>query len=86
MGTAGGTKYGYGEDGKPFQTKDLIPGKPEGIYLLIGRRPYASFGNSTGDHDAAREYAYRPALRLLDSKVGTFIPASITKPRRTVRR
>jgi hypothetical protein len=60
VGTAGGTKYGYGKDGKPFQTKDpkLIlndnnAGKPEGIHLLIGRRPYASFGNSTGDQDAA---------------------------------
>jgi hypothetical protein len=60
VGTAGGAKYGYGKDGKPFQTKDpkLIlndnnAGKPEGIHLLIGRRPYASFGNSTGDQDAA---------------------------------
>jgi hypothetical protein len=24
-------------------------GKPEGIHLMIGRRPYAAFGNSTGD-------------------------------------
>jgi hypothetical protein len=24
-------------------------GKPESIYLMIGRRPYAAFGNSTGD-------------------------------------
>ena len=24
-------------------------GKPEGINLVIGRRPYAAFGNSTGD-------------------------------------
>jgi hypothetical protein len=23
--------------------------KPEGIHLMIGRRPYAAFGNSTGD-------------------------------------
>jgi hypothetical protein len=56
VGTAGGTKYGYDKDGKPFLTKDpkLIlndnnAGKPEGIYLMIGRRPYAAFGNSTGD-------------------------------------
>jgi hypothetical protein len=24
-------------------------GKPEGIHLVIGRRPHAAFGNSTGD-------------------------------------
>src|SRR5262249_18074028 len=24
-------------------------GKPEGIHLMIGRRPFASFGNSPGD-------------------------------------
>ena len=56
VGTAGGTSYGYGKDGKPFLTKDpklLLndnnAGKPEGIHLMIGRRPYAAFGNSTGD-------------------------------------
>ena len=56
VGTAGGTKYGYDKDGKPFLTKepklllnDNDAGKPEGIHLMIGRRPYAAFGNSTGD-------------------------------------
>jgi phosphoglycolate phosphatase-like HAD superfamily hydrolase len=56
IGTAVGTKYGYGKDGKPFMTKeprlllnDDNAGKPEGIHLMIGRRPYAAFGNSTGD-------------------------------------
>ena len=56
VGSAGGTSYGYGKDGKPFLTKDpklLLndnnAGKPEGIHLMIGRRPYAAFGNSTGD-------------------------------------
>ena len=56
VGTAGGTKYGYGKDGKPFLTKepklllnDNNAGKPEGIHLMIGRRPVAAFGNSTGD-------------------------------------
>jgi hypothetical protein len=56
VGTAGGTKYGYGKDGKPFLTKepklllnDNDAGKPQGIHLMIGRRPYAAFGNSTGD-------------------------------------
>jgi phosphoglycolate phosphatase-like HAD superfamily hydrolase len=56
VGSAGGTKYGYGKDGKPFLTKepklllnDNNAGKPEGIHLEIGRRPNAAFGNSTGD-------------------------------------
>jgi hypothetical protein len=56
VGTAGATKYGYDKNGKPFLTKepklllnDNNAGKPEGIYLMIGRRPYAAFGNSTGD-------------------------------------
>jgi len=56
VGTAGATKYGYTKNGKPFLTKepklllnDNNAGKPEGIYLMIGRRPFAAFGNSTGD-------------------------------------
>ena len=56
VGTAGGTKYGYDKDGRPFLTKepklllnDNDAGKPEGIHLMIGRRPHAAFGNSTGD-------------------------------------
>jgi len=56
VGTALGTKYGHGKDGKPFLTKepklllnDNDAGKPEGIHLMIGRRPHAAFGNSTGD-------------------------------------
>ena len=56
VGTMGGTKYGYDKDGKPILTKepklllnDDNAGKPEGIHLMIGRRPYAAFGNSTGD-------------------------------------
>jgi phosphoglycolate phosphatase-like HAD superfamily hydrolase len=56
VGTAGGTKYGYDKSGKPFLTKepklllnDNNAGKPQGIYLMIGRRPVAAFGNSTGD-------------------------------------
>jgi phosphoglycolate phosphatase-like HAD superfamily hydrolase len=58
VGTAAGVKYGYTKDGKPFLTKepklllnDNHAGKPEGIHLMIGRRPYAAFGNSTGDKE-----------------------------------
>ena len=56
VGSAGGTKYGYAKDGKPFLTKepklllnDNDAGKPEGIHLMIGRRAHAAVGNSTGD-------------------------------------
>jgi len=56
VGTAGGTTFGYDKSGRPFLTKDpklLLndnnAGKPEGIHMMIGRRPYAAFGNSTGD-------------------------------------
>jgi phosphoglycolate phosphatase-like HAD superfamily hydrolase len=58
VGTAGVTKYGYDNDSKPFLMKepklllnDNNAGKPESIHLMIGRRPYASFGNSTGDRE-----------------------------------
>jgi phosphoglycolate phosphatase-like HAD superfamily hydrolase len=58
VGTAGGTKYGYNKAGKPFLMKeprlllnDDKAGKPEGIHLMIGRRPRAAFGNSAGDKE-----------------------------------
>jgi phosphoglycolate phosphatase-like HAD superfamily hydrolase len=56
VGTAGAVKYGYGKEGKPILIKepklllnDDNAGKPEGIHLMIGRRPHAAFGNSVGD-------------------------------------
>ncbi len=49
------TKYEY-QDGKPVLMRepkvffiDDKTGKPIGINLFIGKRPYAAFGNSTGD-------------------------------------
>jgi hypothetical protein len=55
-GSALAVKYDYAKDGKPILIKepklmlnDNDAGKPEGIHLMIGRRPNASFGNSTGD-------------------------------------
>jgi len=63
VGTAGKTKYGYGPDGTPFLTKepalllnDNDAGKPQGIHLMIGRKPKLAFGNSTGDQQML-EYA-----------------------------
>jgi hypothetical protein len=103
VGSALWTKYAYDKSGKPFLIKepklllnDNNTGKPEGIHLMIGRRPHAAFGNSTGDRqmleytkdgdgarlsilvlhdDATREYAYGPAQRLPDTKIGTFTQA-----------
>jgi phosphoglycolate phosphatase-like HAD superfamily hydrolase len=56
VGSIGGVTYGYDANGKPILTKEpklLLnndhAGKPEGIHLMIGRRPYAAFGNSVGD-------------------------------------
>lgn len=56
VGTAAGVTYGYDEHAQPTLIKDpklLLndnnAGKPEGIHLMIGRRPTAAFGNSTGD-------------------------------------
>ena len=56
IGSALAVKYAYARDGKPILIKepklmlnDNNAGKPEGIHLEIGRRPYAAFGNSTGD-------------------------------------
>jgi phosphoglycolate phosphatase-like HAD superfamily hydrolase len=58
VGTAGGTKFGFDREGRPELTKepklllnDDFAGKPEGIHLVIGRRPHAAFGNSTGDRE-----------------------------------
>jgi len=63
IGSADATKYSYGADGKPVLTiepklllNNNFSGKPEDIYLIIGRRPFAAFGNSTGDRQML-EYA-----------------------------
>ena len=56
VGSMAATTYSYDQNGKPILIKEpkvLLDndkaGKPEGIYLMIGRRPYAAFGNSPGD-------------------------------------
>ena len=74
IGTAVGISYGYAKDGRPILTKDLKlllndnnGGKPEGIHLMIGRRPYAAFVNSTGDRQML-EYTHagdEPRLSMI---------------------
>ena len=72
VGTAAATKYGYGKDGEPFLTKepklllnDNNAGKVEGIHLMIGRRPYAAFGNSTGDRQMLEYTGAGEGARLM---------------------
>jgi phosphoglycolate phosphatase-like HAD superfamily hydrolase len=55
VGTLSQVKFEF-KDGKPVLTRlpkiDFVddgPGKPQGIYRVIGRRPIAAFGNSDGD-------------------------------------
>jgi hypothetical protein len=72
IGTAGATKYGYGKDGRPFLTKepkmvlnDNNAGKAEGIYLMIGRRPHAAFGNTAGDREMLEYTGAGDGARLM---------------------
>ncbi len=75
VGTAGGTKYVYehhnGNGGTPTLIKepklllnDNNAGKPEGIHLMIGRRPRVAFGNSTGDRQMLEYTEGGPGARL----------------------
>src|SRR6516225_6011761 len=72
VGSAEGTKYGYQKDGTPFLTKepklllnDDKAGKPEGIHLMIGRRPRAAFGNSDGDRQMLEYTGAGDGARLM---------------------
>jgi hypothetical protein len=65
VGSAGAVKYGYDKDGKPILTKepklllnDNDAGKPEGIHLVIGRRPVAA---PRGSRESRREVDHRAA-------------------------
>jgi phosphoserine phosphatase len=98
IGTAETTKYMYAADGRPELMKLPKPflindkgGKPIGIHLVIGRRPYAAFGNSTGDKEMLEYTQAGNSKRLMmlvhhddalreyaygpESKIGTFSDA-----------
>jgi phosphoglycolate phosphatase-like HAD superfamily hydrolase len=71
VGSALAVKYAYGKDGTPILIKepklmlnDNNAGKPEGIHLMIGRRPNASFGNSTGDQQMSEYTGAGAGARL----------------------
>jgi phosphoglycolate phosphatase-like HAD superfamily hydrolase len=72
VGSMGGTKFSYDKNGKPFLTKepklllnDDKAGKPEGIHLMIGRRPHAAFGNSDGDREMLEYTGAGDGARLM---------------------
>jgi hypothetical protein len=72
-------------------------GKPEGIHLVIGRRPVAAFGNSVGDKEMLEYTAAGGGVRLMmlvhhddaerefaygpASKIGTFSDALMAEAR-----
>ena len=105
VGSAGGTAYGYDATGRPVLTKepklllnDDKAGKPEGIHLMIGRRPRAAFGNSIGDQQMLEYTGAGDGARLLmlvhhddaqreyaygpESKVGTFSDALMAEAKK----
>jgi hypothetical protein len=72
VGTMGGIKFSYDKNGRPFLTKEpklLLnndnAGKPEGIHLMIGRRPHAAFGNSVGDREMLEYTGAGAGARLM---------------------
>jgi hypothetical protein len=72
VGTASATKYEYDKDGRPTLFKepklmlfDDFGGKAEGIHLMIGRRPYAAFGNSIGDQQMLEYTGAGDGARLM---------------------
>jgi haloacid dehalogenase-like hydrolase len=72
VGSEGKTKFNYDESGKPILIKepalllnDNNAGKVEGIHMMIGRRPHASFGNSIGDKQMLEYTAAGEGARLM---------------------
>jgi hypothetical protein len=72
VGSIGETKYEYDSKGRPVLVKqpnvllnDDKTGKPEGIHMLIGRRPYAAFGNTAGDQQMLEYTGVGDGSRLM---------------------
>jgi hypothetical protein len=105
VGSAGATHFGYDKSGKPILTKvaklllnDDSAGKPEGIHMMIGRRPVAAFGNSIGDKQMLEYTQAGDGARLMmlvhhdddkreyaygaKSKVGTFPDALMAEAKK----
>jgi hypothetical protein len=63
LGSEQAFKYGYDKEQRPILTREtkfvlnnLEAGKIENFWLVYGRRPYAAFGNSSGDDQQMLEY------------------------------
>jgi len=105
VGSPGATQFGYSKAGKPILTKvakallnDDNAGKPEGIHLVIGRRPVAAFGNSIGDREMLEYTQAGEGARLMvlvhhddsareyaygpKSKIGTFTDALMVEAKK----
>jgi phosphoglycolate phosphatase-like HAD superfamily hydrolase len=105
VGSMGKVKYDYDKEGKPELIK--LPevllindgtGKPEGINMVIGRRPQAAFGNSTGDEQMLEYAGAGDGARLMmlvhhddakreyaygaESKIGTFSDALMAEAKK----
>jgi phosphoglycolate phosphatase-like HAD superfamily hydrolase len=72
VGSVAATRYDYDADGRPVLIKvptllltDDKTGKPEGINMMIGRRPVAAFGNSTGDREMLEYTGAGTGARLM---------------------
>ena len=79
-----GTQFGYDKNGEPILTKeprlllnDDKAGKPEGIHLMIGRRPHAAFGNSNGDREMLEYTGAGAGARLMMLVLHDDAPARI---------
>jgi len=72
VGTTFVTKFAVAPNGMPtltiqprLQLLDDGPGKPAGIYTLIGRRPILAFGNSDGDQQMLEWTNAKAGARLM---------------------
>ena len=102
IGSALSTKYGYDKQGNGVLNRipklllnNNLSGKPEDIYLFLGRHPQAAFGNSTGDQQMLEYIQAGNGAHLLmlvhhddaereyaygaNSKVGTFSEALMSE-------
>ena len=72
VGSAGETKFTHDKEGRPVLIKEPklllnnnYGGKAQGIHLVIGRRPYAAFGNTAGDQDMLEYTGAGEGARLM---------------------
>jgi haloacid dehalogenase-like hydrolase len=105
VGSMGKVKYAYDKVGRPELIKvpevlliDDKTGKPEGINMVIGRRPHAAFGNSTGDQQMLEYTGAGDGAKLMmlvhhddakreyaygaESKIGTFSDALMAEAKK----